>query len=223
MSSTQKTLTLSKIKRLIDLNGDSTNFTVQFRVESRGGEPFYLAIVDPTTLDNSGELNYELVPEGKASNAFSQNENVYQNYFLVLKSDVPCEVDVVVEKHEMPKAQPAQPPVVFQQPQMGQQQPHPKPHNPQPGPVSNWKIWAFVVVLVGGAALAYWLYNRKSDEAQESAPSHISVDYEMPSVSTSSVRSSSAASPTPSPARAVSPKKSGGNDLLSRLQSLNMR
>ena len=46
-----RTYTLDKIRQLIDLNGDSTNFDISFKVTSRNGEVFDIVVVDQTTLD----------------------------------------------------------------------------------------------------------------------------------------------------------------------------
>jgi len=66
MSQIKKTYTLGKIKQLIDLNGDSTNFNLNFKVTAMdSSQPFNILVVDQTTLDNTPELNYKEVTKGQ--------------------------------------------------------------------------------------------------------------------------------------------------------------
>ena len=85
MSYQKNTYILSKVKQLIDLNGDSINFDISFTVNCQDDTPFKLLVVDQTTLDNSEELEYK-----EQTNTISGNivadKNVYQNYFLLLRS-----------------------------------------------------------------------------------------------------------------------------------------
>lgn len=175
MSLTKKTYTLGKIKQLIDLNGDSTNFDLSFKVSCKDETPFNILVVDQTTLDNTPELNYK-----DAKNVISGNivadKNIYQNYFLILKSETPCVVDVEINKNELPKT----PNITIPSNQNQQHQQHQQnfmtdtqPDNPlksysPPASSMSWtKIILIGVVVVGGLILLYYLYKRKNSEPQE--------------------------------------------------------
>lgn len=98
----KKTYTLGKIKQLIDLNDDSTNFDLSFTVTCHDDTPFQMLVVDQTTLDNNPELEYKNVKNSISGNIVS-DKNIYQNYFLILKSEKVCKVDVETIKKVLPK------------------------------------------------------------------------------------------------------------------------
>lgn len=103
MSVTKKTYSVGKIKQLIDLNGESTNFDAQFRIVSKNNEPFDILVVDQTTLDNNPNLEYKKADKGEISGKILHDKNVFQNYFIILKADQPCECEVEIIKKELPK------------------------------------------------------------------------------------------------------------------------
>jgi hypothetical protein len=70
-------------------------------VKSRDNSPFDISVVDQDTLDNNSELKYRNVTNGSISGQLKQDKNVYQNHFLILKADSPCECDVEIEKTEL--------------------------------------------------------------------------------------------------------------------------
>lgn len=157
MSTFQKEYLLNKVKQLIDLNGDSVNFRIKFAVKSKNGEPFELTVADQTTLDNNN-LVYEKVTNGQRSGEVFQDKNVYQNFFLVLKSEQPCQVMVNFVKEELPKTstKPAQ--LVPAQP---------APPEKQDG--FGWvKLLLIVVVLVAIGAGVYWYSKNNSDNVIDS-------------------------------------------------------
>lgn len=102
MSKTKQTYKLGNIKQLIDLNRNVTNFDLNFAVVSKDNSEFYAVVVDQTTLDNNPDPDYKKV-NGKISGNIVADKGVYQNYFLLLKSDKPCECDVMLELREIPK------------------------------------------------------------------------------------------------------------------------
>ena len=59
MEQSKKIYTLGKIKQLIDLNGDSTNFDLSFKVTCADDTHFHVLVVDQETLDNNQELEYK--------------------------------------------------------------------------------------------------------------------------------------------------------------------
>lgn len=98
----KQTYSVNDIKQLIDLNGDSTNFECNFKIISQNKEPFFMVVVDQTTLDTTPELEYQYADKGEISGTLSQNENVYQNFFIVLRSDKPCMCEVEIDKKVLP-------------------------------------------------------------------------------------------------------------------------
>lgn len=194
----QKTYTVNKHRQLVDLNGDSKNFDLTFTCTSKGGAPFEVLVVDQATLDSTPTLQYKKA-NGTISGNIVADKNVYQNYFLVLKADSPCEVTVKIVKKDInpslpPTSQPRRPPVPTQRPSL---KPPTRPRK------SNWKIIALVLVVLGGGALLYYFYSQNKKTKSSGAP--VAVD--TPDVP-----------PSPSP----SVTSSSGGGLLDRLKSLDM-
>lgn len=92
---------INKIKQLIDINGDATNFDATFTAISKDGTEFDVLVIDQTTLDNTEELEYKKAEGGKMGGRIVADKNVYQNHFLILKSDKPCDVEVEITKQEI--------------------------------------------------------------------------------------------------------------------------
>ena len=95
------TYKINNIKKLIDLNGDLTNFDLNFTAQSKNNEPFEAIVVDQSTLDSNEKLEYKMVTDGVISANVNSDKNIYQNYYLLLKSDTPCDVDVSIEVNEI--------------------------------------------------------------------------------------------------------------------------
>ena len=108
---------ISNIKQLIDLNGKSINFQLGFKVKSVTNENFDVLVVTQEMLDSNEPLKYQN-SEGEISGQITNENGVYNNYFLCLKSDKPMEVDVTININNLP----VQPP-----PQLQQLQPPPPP------------------------------------------------------------------------------------------------
>ena len=97
----RKTYVIGKLKQLIDLNGDSVNFNIDFNVKSENGEPFDMLVIDQTTLDNTPNIEYKKIENGEISGNIRQEQNVYQNYFLILKADKDIKCFVSINKQEL--------------------------------------------------------------------------------------------------------------------------
>jgi hypothetical protein len=90
---------LSQKLQLIDLNEDSLNFQVEFTVTSLNNKNFYISVVDQKTLDAQGNnLEFKYVEDKTISGNILQDDNIYQNYFLCLKSNENAEVNVEINK-----------------------------------------------------------------------------------------------------------------------------
>jgi len=148
------------MKQLIDLNGDLTNFDLTFTATSKDGSPFELLVVDQTTLDSNPSLEYKKA-EGTISGNIISDKGVYQNYFLLLKSDTPTECEVSIELKEIPKRK-AQPLVSHEQKLSSVSQLQ------APKSTVNW----FVVLafILGACVLLWYFYDNKKNNSDESIP-----------------------------------------------------
>lgn len=207
MATNRQTYQIGKIKKLIDLNGETINFDIIFRVASRNKEPFDLLVVDQTTLDNNPNLEYKKVENGAISGNIVQDKNVYQNYFLILKAENPCECDVEIVKKELPKT-----PTPLPQQQM------PVATTKNGKKSSDGFNWVKILLIVGTIAvlgIGLYLYskNGKKQEAtvkQEvvKAPAEAGFRFYSP--------------PKSSASHASPPQAEKGNNLLERLKRLNL-
>ena len=113
------TLNLNSIKQLIDLNGDKVNFELDFQVESTNATPFDALVVTQEMLDSETPLDYQKA-NGIISGKIVADKNIYQNYFLILKSDTPVECRVMTNVRDIqpniPQQPPQQPPPQMRQP-----------------------------------------------------------------------------------------------------------
>ena len=160
MPTTTKSYPCSDVRQLIDLNGDAVNFRARFTLTSTNQDPFDMLIVDQTMLDNQKELNYKHVTEGTISGQIDLDKNVYQNYFIIIRSDKPTEVTAEIDFQRLPDHVPQ--PEEF------------KPPQNSPSPTKNSRVWVKVLIGVGviaGAVLIYFVFfhNKaaKSEEGQE--------------------------------------------------------
>lgn len=218
MATTKKVYTLNEFKQLIDLNGESTNFDVQFSVTSQTNEPFEIIVVDQTTLDGTPTLDYKVADQGTLSgNIVQDKNNHYQNYFLVLKSSKPNKCVVEITKKELPKPIPQSRPA-HQQPPVATNSGTPIP----------WTKIVLIVVVV--AILGYVLYrfSQKKDDSVEMGGVEMgggardtTTGFKFsPVASDRSVHSSP--SPSSPSSSAGSDADNGNNLLLDRLKSLNI-
>jgi len=192
--STKKTYSLNSHKQLVDLNGDTTNFDLTFTATSKDSSAFDVLVVDQTTLDNNPNLEYKRA-NGTISGNIVSDKNVYQNYFLILKADAPCDVEVGIEKKEIaPKPVPLAPPRAMAPPMAP----------PKKLPGTNWKLIIILIVVIGGGALLYYMYSKK----------------QLESVSPAGASSTVASSPSVS---APSFGRKANESLIARLNSLHMR
>ncbi len=200
----QKTYTVNRHRQLVDLNGDSKNFDLTFTCTSKDGAPFEILVVDQATLDSTPTLQYKKA-NGIISGNIVADKNVYQNYFLVLKADKPCQVTVKTIKKEikpnLPDRTNTQAPRIQRPPSL---KPLARPKK------SNWKIIAIAVIVLGGGALLYYFYTQNKNNKKGSA---------IPAV-TAPAPASVPSSPAPS-VSALSPL-TASDGLLSRLRSLDM-
>ena len=93
---------ISSIKKLIDLNGSSTNFVMQIKIVSENQEPFEMAIVKQKDLEKDQQIPYKESQNGEVNVTFNNTDNVFSTYYLILKSAKPCKCMVDIVKEELP-------------------------------------------------------------------------------------------------------------------------
>lgn len=214
-----KTYTLNGMQQLVDLNGELKNFKLTFHARSQDGSPFHAVVVDQTTLDSNPSLEFR-DSEGEISAEIHHDQDVYQNYFLVLKSkDKPCKVDVLIDRQEIaPRQAPLPPPP----PPVPRQAEIPRMQNLAPPPKNsgiNWKVVILAIVIIGGGALLYYFYmNKKTADPTStfSEPMQVANTVHVPYPVVETV--------VPSPPHPVVPEPVPkiNESLLSRLKNLPM-
>lgn len=193
--STNKTVNATSRQQLVDLNGETTNFDLTFTAKSTTGSEFDVLVVDQTTLDSNPTLDFKRTNGGTISGNIVSDKDTYQNYFLCIKSDNPTEVNVAINKREIPpnqtrQQQPGQqmhpqrqPNQQMQQPnqpsqqmqqmqQMQRQQDHLLPQQaPQQsgGGMSMKNLLYIAIAVVGGGFILYYFYTRMSTRNSKDA------------------------------------------------------
>lgn len=194
-----KTYSIHNVKQLIDLNGDSTNFDITFKVASKNGAPFDVLVVDQATLDTNPNLQYRRADKGIITGTISNNKNIYQNHFLVLKSDTPCECDVEIIKKELPVNIPQQPTTTV-----------PTSLSKKRTDGFDWvKILLVLGAIAGIIVVLYWLPKK---EPTKTEPKNTKFCFYTPSKSIES----------PCGVKCYNPIEPPENPLLTRLKSLNL-
>jgi hypothetical protein len=215
MSVDKKTYTLGKIKKLVDLNGDTVNFDINFRVKSKNNQPFEMLVVDQTTLDSNPNIEYKKVVNGEISGNLVHDKNIYQNYFLILKSENPCECEVEIQKKELPKTPPPPVPTVMEN------------YQNNDNSKKSWfkmKTILLIVLVIGILGYGYYWYSNRNKSESVNKPEAKFKFYSPPQSSASphaSPHASPQASPQPKSHFSVV-KSSKGSELLERLKRLHL-
>ena len=221
---TQKIYKVTSQKQLVDLNGNSINFDLNFTAQSKNGEPFEILVVDQSTLDSNNELQYKKAVDGKINGNVLTDKNIYQNYFLILRAEKECEVMLQLQKKELPITQPSSQNMYTQQ----QRQPavetfqnmqQPSQIRTQQVPVvktkakSNFKFYMIVLVVILGLGALYYFYTKKKNTENSSV-----------TVKASTPTPVKASTPTPVKASTPTPVKASAynSELLNRLNKLKI-
>ena len=106
MTTTSK-YNISNIKQLIDLNGKAVNFLVNFKAVSLSNENFDALVVTQEMLDSNEPFNYQKA-QGEISGQIKNDNGIYNNYFLCIKSDKPNEIEVSINIQDIQQSQPPQ-------------------------------------------------------------------------------------------------------------------
>ncbi len=163
------TYSITKTNKLIDLNGDKTNFVCSFDCRSENGQDFYVAVADQTTLDNEEDaIQYRKSTNGVISNTFTSDNNIYQNHFLVLKSDEPCDVIVTINLKELPKKLPTEEQI--RKLEMIKQQVDEEFTGSDTQPTEkkyNWtRIFLVCLVVIGLLSVIYYFYSKRQETVE---------------------------------------------------------
>jgi hypothetical protein len=165
-----KMVKLTKYMQLIDLNKELTNFDINFSVKERSGKSFQLAVVDQTTLDSGSDIQYETI-NGETSANLISNKDVYQNYFLCLKTIENKSDNVVVDININGREIPAE--TVTNTTQNTTQNTTPQIVKTETGVVAflkkNWKVIVAVIVLITIGVFVYYYYFNKSSTVNDNS------------------------------------------------------
>jgi hypothetical protein len=106
---TSKIYTVTKIKQLVDLNGELTNFHLQFQVSSESNEPFEAVIVDQHALDHEEQLGFKVVEPGTPlEGTIETSDGIHRNFVLVLRSATPNTIRVELQTTPIEATEPPQ-------------------------------------------------------------------------------------------------------------------
>jgi len=94
-------LNLNSIKQLVDINKNFTNFICKFEVESENKQPFEMVVINQRLLDNDGVINFMSV-DGETSGEFTMDKNIFDNWFIALRSSEPVKVFVKISLKPLP-------------------------------------------------------------------------------------------------------------------------
>lgn len=87
---------IGKTRQLIDINNDITNFNAKVTVKSTGDAPFEMAIATQAEIE-SGKEEYQIIEDGGIETKLNYTDNIYENYFLILRADEECECEVKIK------------------------------------------------------------------------------------------------------------------------------
>lgn len=98
----KKRYQLSNIQQLVDLNGDTINFRLRFKVTGPPDKEYDAVVLNQTQLDSGENIPYKKVKGGVIGGEMVSDKDLYQNYFLSLKAENPLEVEVEIEFEKLP-------------------------------------------------------------------------------------------------------------------------
>jgi hypothetical protein len=85
---------INNVQQLFAINNNLVNFRSKFQVTSLSSEPFQGLVVNQQTLDSGQALQFRNADTGMFSGEITQDNNVPNNWYLVLKSPKPNKVTV---------------------------------------------------------------------------------------------------------------------------------
>ena len=179
------TYSIDKTNKLIDLNGDKTNFKCSFQCKSENGEDFDVAVTDQNTLDNE-TLNYQKTLNGSLSKTFTSNNNIYQNHFLVLKSEYPTNVIVTIDLQEVHRKMPSDE-EIRKLDMLQQQVEQFEQHTDSVEPKYNYtRIFLCCLVGIGLISIAYYFYTIKKETSSPEPNLYLDLEQKIDDILKSS-------------------------------------
>lgn len=93
---------INSSNQLIDLNGDSVNFDVYYKLQTENNTPFYITVASQTMIDSNSNLALTRVDSGEFVGRKRVVENEFQNYYLIVRADTDCKCTIELIKNALP-------------------------------------------------------------------------------------------------------------------------
>lgn len=156
--------------KLYDLNKNLTNFEIDFSVEADDpSHVFQVSVMAQDQLDKTDSSSIPFRPaEGRISGKVTNDNDSYQNYFLVIRTDGGENLPVVIRTQT--KILPSSPPPTIVE--------QPVQELPEPSPTTPWHktVWFKYLPYIGGAVIAiiiiYFIIYRTNNKQQPPPPPH---------------------------------------------------
>jgi len=239
MPLTKKIYNIANRQTLVDLNGDSINFKLDFQVGNKDNKEFEMLVVTQSTLDSGKPIEYKKV-QGSMSGNMLSDKNVYQNYYLILRAQEPTEITVELNFEKLPDVIPKDQQYTPHSPETlkpPQPQPQPQPQQSVKKKGNSLLIKIFIgVAIIGALAAAYYLFFYKRNQTDDNElvtknnPSSPIASPVASSPKVSRVASPIAKSPSPvnprhdnAPTDYFGTTSRNNNDLISRLKGLPIK
>lgn len=150
---------LTPQKQLIDINEDAINFEAIVEVSSVNNKPFEGLVVSQKQLDSNPNLEFKASENGQFYVEIFENNGVFDNWYLVLRSNKDAEVKVSIQRKELP---PLVEEVPNAAPELSQvATPKDTLITSQPPKKSSWKKWVILAIIIIGGIVLWYLYKRK--------------------------------------------------------------
>jgi len=96
---------INNVQQLFELNPNLVNFKSTFAVKSISNEPFMGIVINQQTLDSGENLEFKTADQGFFSGEIIQDNNLYTNWYLALKSQKPNKVMINIQTQAVPPRQ----------------------------------------------------------------------------------------------------------------------
>jgi hypothetical protein len=88
---------INNVQQLFELNPNLVNFKSSFVIQSLTNEPFMGLVLNQQALDSGNTLEFKVAEQGYLSGEITQDNNVYTNWYLALKSQKPNKVMINIQ------------------------------------------------------------------------------------------------------------------------------
>jgi hypothetical protein len=93
---------INNVQQLFELNPSLINFKSSFVVQSLSNEPFMGLVLNQQALDSGNTLEFKVAEQGYLSGEITQDNNLYTNWYLALKSQKPNKVMINIQSVPIP-------------------------------------------------------------------------------------------------------------------------